>query len=206
MQTHTTAYCTHFSNFLLRRTHPDNFDISFLNNIKSIIVCVIVLIRLDCDSEIPAMDQNNVYKRPNPSDSDADLIKFQNLFLSEKSKNSNFQPAAKVVRLTNPGNEFHSIKEQPTNNSTLLYFVVPETSTSPKISQFAKKRGLQKVEPTVPSKNPAKLILGDVVEKLNDSHRQFDRVSKSHEAFPKACRIDRSVGLNISINFLLPIN
>lgn len=52
------------------------------------------------------MDQNNVFKRPNPSDSDADLIKFQNLFLAEKSKNSNFQPAAKVIRLTNSGIRF----------------------------------------------------------------------------------------------------
>lgn len=51
------------------------------------------------------MDNNNVFKRPKASDSDADLIKFQNLFLAEKSKNTNFQPAAKVVRLTNPGNE-----------------------------------------------------------------------------------------------------
>lgn len=66
------------------------------------------------------MDQNNVYKRPNPSDSDADLIKFQNLFLAEKSKNSNFQPAAKVVRLTNPGNEYQKKK----NRTTQLYFIL----------------------------------------------------------------------------------
>lgn len=49
------------------------------------------------------MDSNNIFKRPNPKDSEDDLIKFQNLFLSEKSKNINFQPAAKVIRLTNPG-------------------------------------------------------------------------------------------------------
>lgn len=49
------------------------------------------------------MDHNNIFKRPNSSDSEADLIKFQNLFLAEKTKNTNFQPAAKVVRLTEPG-------------------------------------------------------------------------------------------------------
>lgn len=49
------------------------------------------------------MDHDSIFKRPNPSDSEADLLKFQNLFLAEQSKNTNFQPAAKVIRLTNPG-------------------------------------------------------------------------------------------------------
>lgn len=48
------------------------------------------------------MDANNIFKRPSSSDSEADLVKFQKVFLAEKSKNTNFEPAAKVVRLTNP--------------------------------------------------------------------------------------------------------
>ncbi|KAG4070611.1 hypothetical protein HA402_013531 [Bradysia odoriphaga] len=119
------------------------------------------------------MEPNNVFKRPNSNDSEADLIKFQKLFLSEKSKNTSFQPAAKVIRLTN----------QEEN---------PEASTSPKVSQFAKKRGLQKEDGSVSSKPQPKLILGEVIEKLDESQSQFDRVSDSNEAFPKACRIDRS--------------
>lgn len=57
-----------------------------------------------------AMDNQNIFKRPNSSDSEADLIKFQNLFLAEKTKNTNFQPAAKVIRLTEPGNEIAFFK------------------------------------------------------------------------------------------------
>ncbi|KAJ6635703.1 RNA polymerase II-associated protein 1 [Pseudolycoriella hygida] len=114
----------------------------------------------------------NVFKRPKPNESEDDLIEFQNLFLSEKAKNTDFQPAAKVVRLTKPTNE--------------------EPSKSTKLSQFAKKRGLQKEEILTQSKNPDKLLLGNVVEKTHDSHSNFDRTSGRNEAFPKACRIDRS--------------
>lgn len=67
----------------------------------------------------------------------------------------------------------------------------------PKLSQFAKKRGLQKEEPPAPNKKQTKLVLGDVVEKLPDTHSKFERVSEPSEAFPKACRIDRSVSLNL---------
>lgn len=65
------------------------------------------------------MDPNSVFKRPNPDDSEADLIKFQNLFLAEKSKNTNFQPAAKVIRLTNPG-EGRRLKQMKIKNSIIL--------------------------------------------------------------------------------------
>lgn len=60
------------------------------------------------------MDQNNIFKRPNSTDSEADLIKFQNLFLAEKSKNDNFQPAAKVIRLTgeNAGMESFTVQSR----------------------------------------------------------------------------------------------
>lgn len=63
----------------------------------------------------------------------------------------------------------------------------------PKVSQFAKKRGLQKEEPPGQSKTQTKLILGDVVEKLDETQSTFDRATEPNQAFPKACRIDRSV-------------
>lgn len=66
----------------------------------------------------------------------------------------------------------------------------------PKVSQFAKKRGIVKEELPGPSKNESKLILGDVVEKRNESHSDIDRVNEPNEAFPKACRIDRTVSSN----------
>lgn len=68
---------------------------------------------------------------------------------------------------------------------------------APKVSQFAKKRGLQKEEAPASSKSQPKLILGEVIEKLDESQSTFDRISESNEAFPKACRIDRSVSLSI---------
>ena len=39
-------------------------------------------------------------KRPTPLDTEDDIIKMQNEFLLEKYKNSNFQPAAKFVKLS----------------------------------------------------------------------------------------------------------
>lgn len=64
------------------------------------------------------MDPNNVFKRPNPNDSEDDLIKFQKLFLAEKNKNTNFQPAAKVIRLTNPGNKSVQLKSNENDDPT----------------------------------------------------------------------------------------
>lgn len=71
----------------------------------------------------------------------------------------------------------------------------------PRVSQFAKKRGLQKEEHPAQSKKETKLILGDVIEKLAESHSNVDRVVERNEAFPKACRIDRSVSLNTTKYF-----
>lgn len=38
-------------------------------------------------------------KRPKNTDTEHDILKMQNEFLTEKEKNREFQPAAKVVRL-----------------------------------------------------------------------------------------------------------
>lgn len=77
------------------------------------------------------MDNQNIFKRPNSSDSEADLIKFQNLFLAEKTKNTNFQPAAKVIRLTEPGNEIALFKAVMIyfNVIFLRYFILAESFT-----------------------------------------------------------------------------
>lgn len=38
-------------------------------------------------------------KRPKPTDTEDDILKMQNEFLGEKKKKSNFQPAAKLVKV-----------------------------------------------------------------------------------------------------------
>lgn len=37
-------------------------------------------------------------KRPKPTDTEQEILAMQNDFLSEKAKNANFQPAAKLVK------------------------------------------------------------------------------------------------------------
>lgn len=49
------------------------------------------------------------------------------------------------------------------------------------------------------NKQNAKLILGDVIEKVDDAHSKVDRVSELNVGFPKACRIDRSVSMKANL-------
>lgn len=45
-------------------------------------------------------------KRPSSSDTEHDILRMQNDFVLEKHKNTNFQPAAKVVKLNKAGKIF----------------------------------------------------------------------------------------------------
>lgn len=44
-------------------------------------------------------------KRPSKDDSEREILRMQREYLSEKRKNKELQPAAKVVRLNKDGNE-----------------------------------------------------------------------------------------------------
>lgn len=54
------------------------------------------------------MDNTKINKRPSRNDTEDDILKLQEEFLREKSKNKDFQPAAKMVKLKhqNEGLEF----------------------------------------------------------------------------------------------------
>ncbi|XP_059621137.1 RNA polymerase II-associated protein 1 [Phlebotomus argentipes] len=121
-------------------------------------------------------------KRPKPSDSEKDILQFQNEYLSEKRQNASFQPSAKCVR----------VGESSSTSS----------DSGKKQSLFARSRNKETQDKSAESDNkPNAFVLGDIVER----HPESQSGARSdepmvEESFPKTEKIDihtKSVGKSI---------
>ncbi|GAB0092433.1 RNA polymerase II-associated protein 1 [Sergentomyia squamirostris] len=112
-----------------------------------------------------------MFKRPKPSDSEKDILQFQNEYLSEKRKNTSFQPSAKCVRMD----------EKPDG--------------AKKESIFAKMRKNEaRKDETKDEIKKSPFVMGDIVER-NPGSFPGDEYQKTspEESFPRAEKIDINV-------------
>uniref|UniRef100_A0A1B0EZK4 RNA polymerase II-associated protein 1 N-terminal domain-containing protein n=1 Tax=Phlebotomus papatasi TaxID=29031 RepID=A0A1B0EZK4_PHLPP len=111
---------------------------------------------------------DKMLKRPKPSDSEKDILQFQNEYLSEKRQNTSFQPSAKCVRIGEP------------------------SDAGKKQSVFAKSRNKEsqkKDSEADNEKNP--IVMGDIVERHPEGFPgEGSHQTMAEESFPKAEKID----------------
>lgn len=179
----------------------------------------------NCDSIVnksksgATVNSVKMIKRPKPGDTEQEILQMQNEFLSEKSKNREFQPAAKLVKVT----------KCKLVSFVLFYtkFIVPFSAKG--LSHFAQRRAQLRQEldekkriadesnriandierehnekPEPQSLPSIKFILGNIVERKRNAENETisQEIQENPCGFPHPHRIDQNVGIVLWGNFL----
>ncbi|XP_055640241.1 RNA polymerase II-associated protein 1 [Toxorhynchites rutilus septentrionalis] len=112
-------------------------------------------------------------KRPSSKDSEDDILRMQQDFFAESNRDANFQPAAKVVRVREEGDDGQSSTVKPN-----------------KQSEFSRQRKLRRSSPNKEQNQciTKHAVIGDVIEKRPDKSNfkaSYKEINFTEGAFPK---------------------